>query len=83
MEIIKINESSLLITLGNKEAKRYFPKGEFDLSSAESRMALRAMLNYVSGQTGRDFSGKVEISAFGSVATGFNVFCALKGGEAT
>ena len=74
MKTLEINEKALLLTLEAEEGKKYFPKGEFDISDRCSRIALREMLAKAASKSGRTLPDKIEIDAFGSRKTGFNIF---------
>ncbi len=68
MEKIKIDEKNTLLTLDSAEWENCFPSGEFDISSAKSRIALREMI-------GDDEAAKrVEVSVFGRRGAPKSVF---------
>ena len=68
MEKIKIDEKNLIIELEESEWKEYFPSGEFDISSAKSRLALREMIGEYKE------AKRVEVSVFGRRGAPKSVF---------
>lgn len=74
MKTLEISEKALLLILEAEEGEKYFPKGKFDISDRQSRIALREMLADAVSKNGRTLPERLEVDAFGSRKTGFNIF---------
>ena len=73
MNIIEINENSILIVLGKGEIGKYLPMTDFDISDRSSRIALRDMIASVAN--GKDRDRDVRLDLLGKSDKEINIFC--------
>ncbi|MBR2431501.1 MAG: hypothetical protein IKB23_01155 [Clostridia bacterium] len=81
MNIIEINENSMLIVLGKGEIGKYLPMTDFDISDRASRMALRDMISELTD--GKDRGRRVRLDMLGKSEKEINIFCTFGENENT
>ena len=73
MNIIEINENSILIVLGKGEIEKHLPLTDFDISDRASRIALRDMISALTD--GKDRGRRVRLDLLGKSDKEINIFC--------